>query len=114
MHVDLGRNIQIDPYMIYFRYILRKGFVCLGFYAEFQFYKGDSSQIHASWTIFNQYLTRSLSWHWWTSRRVIAIILSAIEESHFYLFFFFFKVFGLSRPGIETMTSRLRGGRADQ
>ena len=33
-------------------------FVCLGFYAistVFQLFNGNSSQIHVSWTIFNQY-----------------------------------------------------------
>ena len=48
-----------------------KKFVCLGFYAAstvFQLFKGDSSQISVSWTIFDQYmyLTSSLSRHWWT------------------------------------------------
>ena len=39
-------------------------FVCLRFYiisTVFQILNSDSSQIHASWTIFNQYLTSSLS-----------------------------------------------------
>ena len=38
-----------------------------GFYAVstvFQLLDGDSSQIQVSWTIFNQYLTSPLSWHW--------------------------------------------------
>ena len=38
---------------------LSKPSVCLGFYAGsavFQLLNGDSSQIHVSWTIFNQYL----------------------------------------------------------
>ena len=40
------------------------GFVCLEFYAiliVFQLFNGVSSQIHVSWTIFNQYLTSPLS-----------------------------------------------------
>ena len=39
-------------------------FVCLGFYAVskvFQLFNADSSQIHVSWTIFNQYLPSPLS-----------------------------------------------------
>ena len=43
---------------------LCKEFVCLGFYAVstvFQLFNCDSSQIHVSWTIFNQYLTGPLS-----------------------------------------------------
>ena len=38
--------------------------VCLGFYpvsTVFQLFNGDSSQIHVSWTFFNQYLTSPLS-----------------------------------------------------
>ena len=38
--------------------------VCLGFYpvsTVLQLFNGDSSQIHVSWTIFNQYLTSPLS-----------------------------------------------------
>ena len=39
-------------------------FVCLGFYTVsmvFQLFNSDSSQIHVSWTIFNQYLTSPLT-----------------------------------------------------
>ena len=39
-------------------------FVCLGFYAVstvFYLFNGDSSQIDATWTISNQYLTNPLS-----------------------------------------------------
>ena len=64
-------------------------FVCLGFYAVstlFKFFNSDSSQIHVSWTIFNQYLTSPLSWHWRASCSVIPIILSAKGENHFYQF----------------------------
>ena len=55
-------------------------FVCLAFYAVstvFQLFNSDSSQIHVSWTIFNQYLTSLLSWHWRACRRAIPIILGA-------------------------------------
>ena len=53
-------------------------FLSLGFYSVstvFQLFNGDSSQIYVSWTIFNQYLTSSLFWHWQAS--AIPIILSA-------------------------------------
>ena len=55
-------------------------FDCLGFYAVstvFQLFNGKSSQIHVSWTIFNQYLTSPLSRHWRASCIAIPIILSA-------------------------------------
>ena len=61
-------------------------FVCLGFYAVstvIQLFNGDSSQIHVSWTIFNQYLTSPLSWHWQANRSAIPIILNAKGESHY-------------------------------
>ena len=61
----------------------------LGFYAVstvFKLFNGDSSQIHVSWTIFNQYLTSPLSWHWRASRSIIPLILSAKGESHYYQF----------------------------
>ena len=64
----------------------RREFVCLGFYAiskVFQLSNGDNSQIHVSWTIFNQYLTSSLSWHWQAGGSAIPIILSAKGESHY-------------------------------
>ena len=64
-------------------------FVCLGFYAVstvFQLFNSDSSQIHVSWTIFNQYLTSPLSWHWWASCCAIPIILSVKGESYHYQF----------------------------
>ena len=51
------------------------GFVCLGFYAVlivFQLFNGNSSQIHVSGIIFNQYLTSPLSWHWRASSSAIA------------------------------------------
>ena len=44
--------------------------VCLGFYAistVFQLLNGHSSQIHVSWTTFDQHLSSQLSWHWRTS-----------------------------------------------
>ena len=66
-----------------------EGFAYLKFYAistVFQLFNSDSSQIHVSWTIFNQYLTSPLSWHWWASHSAVIIILSAKEESHFYQF----------------------------
>ena len=63
---------------------------CLGFYAistVFQLCNRDSSQIHVSWTIFNQYLTSpQLSWHCWASRSAIPIILTAKGEIHNYQF----------------------------
>ena len=64
-------------------------FVCLGFHVistVFQLFNSDSSQIHVSWTIFNQYLTSPLSLHWWTSCSANPIIQSAKEESHYYQF----------------------------
>ena len=67
----------------------RNLFVCLGFYAVstvFQLFKGDGSQIHVSWTIFDQHLTSPLSRHWRASRSVIPITLSAKGESHYYQF----------------------------
>ena len=66
--------------------MIRIPFVCLGFYAVstvFQLFKGDSSQIRVSWTIFNKYLTSPLSWRWWASRSAISIILSAKGESRY-------------------------------
>ena len=62
----------------------------LEFYAVstvFQLFNGDSSQIHVSWTIFNQYLTSPLSWHWQASHSAIPIILSAKWESQYYQFY---------------------------
>ena len=44
--------------------------VCLGFYTVltvFHLFNSDSSQIHVSWTIFNQYLTSPSFWHWQAS-----------------------------------------------
>ena len=52
----------------------------------FQLFNGDSSQIHNSWTIFNEYLTILLPWHLRVSRSAIPIILSAKGESHYYQF----------------------------
>ena len=63
--------------------------VCFWFYAVlkvFQFFNGDSSQIHGSWTIFNQYLTSPLPWLWQASGSAILIILSAKGESHYHQF----------------------------
>ena len=60
-------------------------FVWLGLYTlstVFQLFNIDSSQIYVSKTIFNQYLTSPLSWHWWTSRSAISLI--AKGESHYY------------------------------
>ena len=61
-------------------------FVCLRFYAMstvFQLLNCNCSQIHVSRTIFNQYLTCPLSWHWQASCSTIPIILSAKGESQF-------------------------------
>ena len=52
----------------------------------FQLFNGESSQIHVSWTIFHQYLTSPLSWHWQASRSAFPIILSVKGESHYYQF----------------------------
>ena len=71
----------------------------------FQLFSGDSSQIHISWTILYQYLTSPLSCRW----RASLIILTAkgkVTTTNF-------KDSGLSRPGIEPTTSRLRGGRSN-
>ena len=60
-----------------------KKFNCLWFYAVstvFQLFNGDSSQIHVSWTIFDQYLISPIFWHWRASRSAIPIILSANGE----------------------------------
>ena len=60
--------------------------VWLGFYEVstiIQLFNGDSSQIYVSWTIFNQYLTIPLPWHWRASRSAIPIVLSAKRESHY-------------------------------
>ena len=62
-------------------------FVCLGFCAVstvFQLFNGNSSQSHVSLTIFNQYLTSPLFWHWQASRSAVPIILGAKGESHYY------------------------------
>ena len=48
----------------------------------FQLFNGGSSQIHVSWTIFYQYLTNLLSWHWRASHIAIPIILRAKGESY--------------------------------
>ena len=82
---------------------------CLVFYAistVIQLFNGDGSQIHVSWTIFNQYLTSPLSRHWRASSSAIPIILSAKGKATTTSF----NNFGLSRPGIEPMTSLSRGG----
>ena len=53
-------------------------FVCLGSYTVstvYQLYDGDISQIHVSWTIFNQHLISPLSRHWQVSHNAIPIIL---------------------------------------
>ena len=68
-HKDL-ETVQVFTLLTYV------SLVCLWFYAVstvFQLFNGDSSQIHVSWTISNQYLTR----HWRASHGAIAIILSA-------------------------------------
>ena len=52
----------------------------------FQLFNSDSSQIHVSWTIFNQYLTSPLSWHWQASRSATSMILSTKRESYHYQF----------------------------
>ena len=57
-------------------------FVCLGFYtvsAVCQLFNGDSSQIHLSWSIFNQCLTNPLSWHSRASCSAVPTILSAFK-----------------------------------
>ena len=82
-------------------YLLNLLFVCLGFYTVsnvFQLFNGHKSQIHVSWTIFNQYLTVYypdiggpvivLFPQFWTPRG------KATTTS--------FKDFGLSRQGIES------------
>ena len=63
--------------------VIAKLFVCLGVYAVstvFKLLNSDSSQIHVSWIIFNQYINSLLSWHWRASRSAIPIILSAKAE----------------------------------
>ena len=73
-----GKGLRVLKLMIVWR------FVCLGFYAVstvFQLINGDSSQIHVSWAIFNQYLISPLSWDWRASRSAIPIILSTTTTS---------------------------------
>ena len=88
-------------------------YACLGFYAVltvFQLFKGDSSHIHVSWTIF-------VTSNW-------PVYYSDIGGPVVVLFPYFwtprgkasttsFKDFGLSRPDIEPTTSRSRGGRSN-
>ena len=68
-------------------------FICMVFYTVstvFQLFNGYSSQIHVPWTIFNQYLTSPLSWHWQASHSTNPIILSAKGEATTTSFFCFF------------------------
>ena len=51
-------------------------------FTPYQLFNSDSSQIHVSWTIFNQYLTSWLSWYCLASRSAIPIILSTKGEKH--------------------------------
>ena len=88
-------------------------YACLWFYAistVFQISNGDSSQIHVSWNISNQYLTSPLFWHCGASCGAIPIILRAKGDNYYYQFF---KDFGQSRPGIEPTTSRSWGRRSN-
>ena len=74
----------------------------------FRYSKADSSQIHVSWTIlFNQYLTRPLSWHWWTSRTAIPIIPSAKAESDYYQFYRLWSVVARDRTHDLPFTRRM-------
>ena len=54
--VGIGENAGNQHFLLFL--------VCLWFYAVstvFQLFNGDSSQIHISFTIFNQYITNPLS-----------------------------------------------------
>ena len=75
----------------------------------FQFSTGGNSQIYVSWTIFNQYVTSPLSWHWQASGSAISISWAPRGKSLLPVF----KEFGLSRSGIEPTTSRSGGGRSN-
>ena len=75
--------------MLFYFFPSSNFFVCLGFYVVstvFQLFNSDSSQTHVSWTIFNQYFTSPLSWHWRASCSAIPIILNAKGENHYYQF----------------------------
>ena len=81
-------SVSVNKFHTFKWYDLDKN-ACLGFYVVstvFNLSNGDSSQIHVSWTIFNQYLTSPLSWHWRASGSTIPIILSTNGESHSYQF----------------------------
>ena len=49
----------------------------------FQLLNSDSSQIHVSWTVFNQYLTSLLSCTRRASGSAVPIIPSSKGESHY-------------------------------
>ena len=67
-----GRGILHVVKSLRLSFVLK--FVCLEFYTKsivFQLFNCNSLQIHVSWTIFNQYLTSPLSWHWLASHLVL-------------------------------------------
>ena len=55
-------------------------------FVVWQWVNNGTPQIHVSKTIFNQYLTSQLSWHWHDSHSAIPTILSAKGQSHYYQF----------------------------
>ena len=67
-----GRGILHVVKSLRLSFVLK--FVCLEFYTKsivFPLFNCNSLQIHVSWTIFNQYLTSPLSWHWLASHLVL-------------------------------------------
>ena len=82
-------------------------FVCLGFYAVstvFQLFNGDSSQIHASWTISDQSIILTLVGQSWCYSHNPERKGGKATTTSFT---------GLSWPGLKPMTSRLQGGRSN-
>ena len=112
------QTLSVDSLLNPASYIIKHLIFLFGFYAKstvflFLVFDGDGSQIHFSWTCFDQHLTSPLSRHWHASRSAIPIILSAKGGGGGEVTTTSFKDFGLSRPGIEPTTSCLRDGRCN-